>query len=150
MDLDPAESSPFAEAVAEPPTTGHADMDHQHQRLLLVLQRMDETLRGPFPLATLGARIKQLEELAQEHFREEEAMLEAVGYPHLAFHRDEHLRMEERFHELIAEFASPDSPPLTALCETFLTMFLHHLDTVDLDYAGFLQQLEPEAASRPD
>jgi len=150
MDVDPADSSPFAAAAAEAQSTGQPDMDRQHQRLLLVLQRMDESLRGPFPLATLGARIKQLEELAQEHFREEEAMLEAVGYPHLGFHRDEHLRMEERFHELIAEFARPDSPPLTSLCEVFLAMFVHHLETVDLDYAGFLQQLEPEAASRPD
>jgi len=78
MDVDSADPSPFVEAAAEAQSTGQPDMDRQHQRLLLVLQRMDESLRGPFPLATLGARIKQLEELAQEHFREEEAMLEAV------------------------------------------------------------------------
>jgi hemerythrin-like metal-binding protein len=150
MDSDPADPSPFAEATVAAQSTGQPEMDRQHQRLLLVLQRMDESLRGPFPLATLGARLKQLEELGQEHFREEEAMLEAAGYPHLKFHRAEHARMEERFHELIAEFASPDSPPLTALCEAFLALFVHHVETVDLDYAGFLRQQVAEPASRPD
>ena len=140
MDVDSAESSPFADAATESRWTGQPEMDRQHQRMLLALQRMDESLRGPLPLATLGARLNQLMEMTLEHFREEEAMLQAAGYPHLAFHRAEHGMMEERFHALIAEFASPDSPPLTALCEAFLAMYLHHLDTVDLDYADFLRR----------
>jgi len=120
--------------------TGDADMDGQHLRILQALQRLDESLRGPFPLATLSARLTQLEDFVLEHFRDEEALLEQAGYPLLAPHRAEHEVLVERCHRLMDQFSSPHSPPLTSLPEAFISMFLRHIAEVDMDYAPCLER----------
>jgi hypothetical protein len=58
MGDDPYDSSPSLVALASA-SLGHGEMDNQHQRIFQVLVRLDESLRGPFPLETLGARLKQ-------------------------------------------------------------------------------------------
>jgi len=117
-------------------------MDNQHQRIHQTLLRLVESMRGPFPLETLGARLRLLETMAKDHFRAEESLMKEVRYPHLLPHRAEHGVMEERFHDLLDQYGSPDSPPLPGLGEAMSAMFLHHIETVDLDYAAFLERME--------
>jgi hemerythrin len=119
--------------------TGDPDLDGQHLRILQALQRLDESLRGPFPLVTLAARLKQLDEFVLEHFRDEETRLEQAGYPLLAPHRAEHEVLVERCHRVLDQFSSPDSRPLTSLPEALISMFLLHIAEVDMDYAPFLE-----------
>lgn len=150
MNAESAEPDPSPDPSAGPCLTGHLDMDRQHQRIFQALQRLDESLRGPSPLATLGDRIKQLETMTLDHFRDEEGVMETSGYPHHSLHRIEHQVMEERLHDLIDQYGAPGSPPLTHLCETFVALLLHHIQTVDLDYAAFLEQRAGAAENVPE
>jgi hemerythrin-like metal-binding protein len=139
--LNDQADSPVSSEVREGlRSTGDPEMDAQHLRILQALQRLDESLRGPFPLATLSARLKQLEDFVLEHFQDEEARLEQAGYVLLEAHRVEHEVMVKRCHEVMDQFSSPDSPPLTSLGETLISMFLSHIEGVDMHYAPFLER----------
>lgn len=140
MFCDPTDSSAAGTAGVELPRTGEPEMDNQHLRILMALQRLEESLRGPFPLETLAARLKQLEDLILDHFRAEEALLERSRYPHLLAHRADHEVLIEQGHELLDRFSSPDSPPLVQLPQELVGLLLRHVQGVDLDYAAFLAQ----------
>ncbi|MDR3673573.1 MAG: hemerythrin domain-containing protein [Holophaga sp.] len=140
MTSEQADSIPSCFASEDLCRVGDPDLDAQHLRMFHALERLDESLRGPFPLATLGARLKQLEDYVLDHFRDEEARLELIQYPLLLPHRAEHEVLVERCRGLIDQFSSPDSPPLTSLPEIFATIFLAHIRDVDKAYAGFLEE----------
>jgi hemerythrin len=140
MTENQADANPSGYAREGLSQVGDPELDAQHLRILQALERLDESLRGPFPLATLGARLKQLEDYVLEHFRDEEARLELAGYPLLLPHRAEHEVLVERCRGLIDQFSSPDSPPLATLAEMFATIFLAHIREVDTDYAAFLEE----------
>jgi len=120
--------------------TGNQDMDRQHGRIFMALQRLDESLRGPQPLETLGARLRLLETFTLEHFHDEESLMEKAGYSMLLAHRAEHEFIIERCHGLLEQFSSPDSPPLTSLAENLLDQFNRHIREVDMDFVAFLER----------
>ena len=132
---EPAIRSPD---LPDPCRIGVAEMDHQHLRILNAIQRLQESLQGPYPLATLDARLKQLESLTLEHFQDEEMLMERQGYPHVPAHRSEHENIIEFCHNLLKQYGSPDSPPLVRLAEELRTVFFRHIQGVDMDYARFL------------
>ena len=78
-------------------------MDTQHLRIFQALQRLDESLRGRFPLETLGARLKQLEAFTLEHFRDEEALMEQSHYPLFLPHRAEQEMILDRCHAIVED-----------------------------------------------
>lgn len=122
--------------------TGDPDMDRQHMHILQALERLHESLLGPFPLENLGARLRQLETLTMEHFRDEELLMEQWHYSLLASHRAEHELIVDRCHQLLDQYGSPDSPPLEQLPQALIALFTHHIETVDMDYAAMLQAQE--------
>jgi hemerythrin-like metal-binding protein len=89
---------------------------------------------------TLGARLKQIETLAFEHFRDEEGLMELSHYPLLGVHRAEHELIVERCHEGFARFAQPGSMPLSVMLEGFLVMFEYHIQKIDMDFVTYLNQ----------
>jgi methyl-accepting chemotaxis protein len=131
--LDPA-SAPDSYRTGEP------EMDGEHLRLFTALQRLDESLRGPHGLETLGARLRQLEDMLVEHYRNEEDLMERVQYPHLELHRTEHEMMTEHCRGLLETFIGPDSPPLEDLAGRLMELMRHHIQTVDRDYAAYLER----------
>jgi hemerythrin len=148
MTSDPVDASSSTPLVEDLCMTGDPDMDSQHQRIFQALQRLDESLHGPFPLETLGARLKQLETLSLDHFRAEELFMEQAQYPLFQIHRAEHEFILDRCHDVLDQFSAPDSPPLTQLAEALAALFAQHIQKVDMDYATFLEA-EREAACPP-
>ena len=140
------EKPPVAPPV-NPYRTGDPVMDGEHLRLLTALERLEESLLGPHGLETLGDRLLHLETLTLEHFRNEEDLMARRRYPHLDLHRAEHQVVIEHCRGLLGQFSSPDSPPLASLAVRLKEVFLHHIETVDRDYAAFL---EWERAGEPE
>ena len=138
MNHGPAVPSPSDPAPGQLRSTGDAAMDAQHLRIFQALKGLEASLGKPFALETLGARLRYLEGLVLDHFREEEAFLAAIGYPNLMPHQVEHEVILGRCHDLLGEFSSPSSPPLEQLPRELMTVLQHHIESVDLDYATFL------------
>ena len=124
----------------DPYRTGDPSMDGEHLRLLAALQRLEESLRGPHGLETLAPRLRQLEDMTLDHLRNEEDLMAQVGYPHLDLHRTEHEMLIDHWRGLLDLFSGPDSPPLEDLARRLSEAFLHHIQTVDRDYADYLER----------
>jgi len=69
-------------------SVGDDRLDDQHKGLIRLINRLDSGI--PVPIA-----LDELQTYVDEHFREEEAMLEAVGYPDLEAHKMQHAAFEE-------------------------------------------------------
>jgi hemerythrin-like metal-binding protein len=150
MLCDQADPTSTGSALEGMSRIGHQEMDSQHLKIFQALQRLGESLRGPFPLETLGARLKQLETLTLDHFREEEELMEQAHYPLLLSHRAEHEFLVERCHGLLDQFSSPGSPPLDQLAEALSVPFARHVQEVDMDYVKFIERKKEEAVAALD
>jgi len=120
--------------------TGVPILDEQHRLLDRVLLSLHQSLKGTQPPRDLGARVDQLQCLAQEHFATEEAVMETCAYPHLQPHRAEHGVFVERLHEMLRLYSRPEAPTLVELVERIREMLLIHVRDVDLDYADYLRE----------
>ena len=69
-------------------SVGDDHLDDQHRGWILLINRLDSGVSVPTAL-------DELQIYVDEHFREEERMLEAVDYPDLAAHKRQHAAFEE-------------------------------------------------------
>jgi hemerythrin len=69
-------------------SVGDEHFDEQHRGLIRLINRIDSGV----PVAVA---LDELQVYVDEHFREEERTLEAVGYPDLAAHKIQHAAFEE-------------------------------------------------------
>ena len=70
--------------------TGIEKIDHQHQELLDRINRMSDALIHGGLEAEIERTLLQLGDYVETHFRDEEALMEATGYPGLPQHRTIH------------------------------------------------------------
>ncbi len=72
---------------------GHPKIDNQHRRLLALLNLLHEKVQARLSAALIDKALIELINYAEEHFRDEEEVMERINYPHLAEHRAEHERL---------------------------------------------------------
>ncbi len=73
-------------------SVGVAALDDQHRGLIGLINMLDEREQTG---DTVSYVISELERYVREHFRDEEAMMAAAGYPELEPHKTEHRRFED-------------------------------------------------------
>ncbi|MFN0091227.1 MAG: bacteriohemerythrin [Acidimicrobiales bacterium] len=78
---------------------GFPDMDDQHQRLVGLMNRLQEGGEAHAPKAELVETLSELGALAVEHFRAEEQVMASFEYPDQERHRYMHVALLERFGE---------------------------------------------------
>jgi len=106
-----------------------------HERLRGLLTTLESDPNG----ALSEYRFIQLSELTAEHFQAEEDYLQAVGYPDLAVHRWDHLKILERFRSDLARWRAPGAPPLSDLVAAFAQAVQTHLEKADRGFALWLE-----------
>ena len=117
-------------------SVGHAVLDAQHERLLLLCSRLFGAV-GSMTSSDFLALLNDLAALIHEHFETEEHILRDFGYPFLAAHQAEHDALRGRLTDLLYEaiygrFDPADLPQLAR------DLVLNHLRDSDLSFKGFL------------
>lgn len=69
-------------------SVGNSKMDDQHKGLIDLINMLDDT-------SMTGIALERLKSYANEHFRDEERLLEAAGYPDLDGQKTEHRDFED-------------------------------------------------------
>lgn len=114
---------------------GHADIDGQHQMLFKMVNR----LLAATEKASLTNAIAKLFEYAREHFTHEETIMQAIGYPHIAAHVEQHNTLLSKLNnvaELIANYTFD-----VANFKSFLSAWLiNHIETLDAQLVSFIGQ----------
>ena len=119
---------------------GHLDDDH-HLLVKLANQLHDATSRGE-GRSVVGGLMTQVMNSTLEHVQREENLMEALGYPRLAEHRQGHLRFIEELRFLQHRYQS-GSIVVAAEFSTLLRDWLSlHVRRQDKDLLFFQQSLE--------
>ena len=117
-------------------SVGHAVLDAQHERLLLLCSRLFRAA-GSMSQSDFLALLNDLAALVHEHFETEEHILRECRYPHFEVHQAEHDVLRGRLTDLLCE-AIYDRFDTTGLPQLARDLVLNHLRDCDLAFKDFL------------
>ncbi len=120
--------------------TGIARIDDQHRTLFGAVNDLHDAFRTGAAKAQIGKAIDFLVTYTVEHFRDEEGYMERYGYDGLAAHRAEHQLLLDQVQEFNGKFrTSPESVRPMEVARFLGDWLTHHINQVDLKYAGYLK-----------
>ena len=82
-------------------TTGLPLIDLDHNRLIILLRYIVESIKKGKRLSKIQRLAKYLEGGLQIHFLHEEEIMKAIQYPSIEHHRNEHLEMLDHYRNFI-------------------------------------------------
>ena len=94
------------------PTLGHTSIDHHHEELFSLTTQLDRALEH-HSLSELESIICFLEHYVEDHFLEEEQLMQKKNFKGLDYHRDEHSIFKMKVSILRKHFDRKD--PITHL-----------------------------------
>ena len=114
-------------------SVGDARLDEQHKGLIRLINRLGSGAPGPIVL-------DELQIYVDEHFRDEERMLETAGYPDLAAHKLQHAAFEEWLEASRQACRSGEVVGLLrdSISSYLKTWLINHILVSDKAYAGYL------------
>ena len=118
---------------------GLPQIDSEHRYLFgLVNEFHDQYGNGGNP-QQLMLVLNRLVAYAEKHFRHEEALMQARGYPRLAHHQELHERLYSSIYA-VHEKQSSDTGKADAALVRFLKNFIYHILNEDLNVGEFLRR----------
>lgn len=122
--------------------TGIARIDQDHQRLVELINRVEDAIRNRYSSAAVAAIFEELEEYASEHFGREERLMADSGYDGLDAHIASHRLFVGQLETLEAAIvASGDEVALDGLFEFLSTWLVSHILREDKAYVPALAAL---------
>ncbi len=112
--------------------------DDQHKKLVELLNQLHDAMKAGQGNAMLGPVLQSLINYTATHFKDEEQVMQANGYPELAAHKAEHEKLVKQVLDLQKQFQSGSSV-LTLTVMSFLKDWLvKHIQGMDKKYGVFL------------
>ncbi|MEW8505887.1 MAG: bacteriohemerythrin [Candidatus Thiodiazotropha sp.] len=123
-------------------------LDDQHLELVNAINRLHrfvvhEDARHGNDRDDVCQHLSSLIEIARRHFKAEEALMQARGYPSLAGHRREHLMLLAELREYLREIESENKPFTLATLTALKHWQIDHALYNDRLFADFLKHLSP-------
>jgi len=123
-------------------------LDDDHRQLFALVNQVHDAIQAGCAEPLLAPLFDRLVDYAREHFRREEALMDEGHYPGLAAHREEHLLLATRVHELRRRFVGGSVENLNLeLLVLFKTWLTSHIRISDLQYKPYV--IGPPAAPLP-
>jgi methyl-accepting chemotaxis protein len=123
-------------AIAENLSVGVTELDADHQNLLDLIDRLSQA-QGYRQVALLAAEVADHLHL---HFRREEDLLEAYGWPGTAAHRNEHAQFERRLADFTATLNHDNADRFAGeLRDTLTGWFQAHVAHSDMRYRDHMR-----------
>ena len=123
-------------------SVGIQQVDDDHKVLIALLNELSDSKLDPRKVRRI---ISELIDYTQYHFRREEAIMEACGYPHLDDHRRVHRHLTDKM-EQYAEIWLKDegAEVIQELLELLRTWLINHIMKVDAEIQAFAEGKEAE------
>ena len=119
---------------------GVAAMDKQHQKLFLKIMDLHEAIKEGKVQGLLNETLTGLVIYTQTHFMDEEALMEANGYPGLEAHRLQHAALIRKVDAIMTKYKSGDLYLSQELKELLSEWLNHHICGEDKHYGRFLNE----------
>jgi hemerythrin len=129
---------------------GDPEIDGQHRELFAQADRLSAAMRSGDSSAEVPAQIDALVEYCRDHFRREEALMQALAYPFQSLHKGGHRTFERQLKAIQEKSALKGSTALLALQLSALMRgwLIDHIGTEDLKLAAFARQSAGESGAR--
>ena len=124
------------------------EMDCQHKKLLNLMNGLDEEIRKDRDDKQIAAIVEELNRCVEVHFREEEKLMERLGFPHLGAHKSRHLHFLVQFHMLNSAYRSGHLALVQIFIRYLKNWFVFHVFSEDRTYGAFLESQTSLAGSR--
>lgn len=129
-------------------SVGNADIDAQHRHLLDLAASLSRCAEDPQDQST-DVVLEHLVRYMAWHFRTEESVMEAAGYPQIEEHRSEHQACLEHLSELLEPLRRNHTLDTEGL-QSFLSTWLDgHLAQSDRKYQLYLQSAASAPSTQP-
>lgn len=121
-------------------SVGVPKLDDHHRHLFALLARIDEMADDRrLAFAPMRGVFDELNAYIAYHFAEEEAMMEAGGFPFLDLHRHSHQTIALRVADMSATLSEGNVDTVGRDLHDFLVGWLvHHIEIEDFEYRPFL------------
>ena len=114
-------------------------IDNQHKELFKIVNKLIANCNVNYDYKIIQNVIYELFEYTNNHFKEEEKMLEEKNYPHLDTHKVEHTNFIKRLSEINVEFnKSKDKETAKELLFFVKQWIIEHTSMYDLDYKNYI------------
>ena len=127
--------------------TGHPAIDQQHQTLFQRVHDLALAIYQRHGEREMCRVLTAASVYVEVHFRMEESLMQAAGYPHLATHRAAHARLRAQVESLVDGYKEGRLRP-TELLEFLESWLAAHVRCEDREMAEFLRcRAEGEATA---
>ena len=118
---------------------GHPVLDAHHRHLIEIINTLYEIATAGTSEAQIDETMREMDDYARNHFRIEEEILAAVGYPHLSRHRKEHEAYVRQLDELKRSSFLPSGGLSQDILQFLKNWWLDHVLTKDKEYSGHIR-----------
>ncbi len=87
-------------------SVGISEVDEEHQKLVAILNQLDEVMKTGKGTRVMSEILNQLVEYTVVHFESEEKFMVASEYPGLALHQTQHRQLVEKVEKLRVKFVA--------------------------------------------
>jgi len=116
---------------------GHAGIDLQHQRLFELVNLFDDVIQMGMT-TELHRILDDIISLGEEHFRHEEEVLRAVGFPQVANHIQMHDELLEQVRRMRLSLSAGGHASPKAVVRFLADWLTYHILREDMDYKPYL------------
>jgi hemerythrin len=122
---------------------GDSVVDSEHRYLLQLIYNMHEQYERGTLAESLAGLFAHLAHYARNHFTNEEALMSAIGYPHLDEHQQEHSQLVEQAMELSEQFIDGEKTVTRDTIEFLRRWAIKHIAGSDMRIRAFLKGARP-------
>ena len=123
---------------------GHAAIDEQHRRLLLLGEDLTESTINLAANELTEKRLQALNDFTEEHFAFEEDLMRSTGYPGVAEHANFHGALLAQLSAFSVRMRHGTHTDPVGLHSFFSHWIIPHIRTEDRDLVIWLKSHEPD------
>jgi hemerythrin len=120
--------------------TGVEQMDAQHKKLIQLVNQLYSILRQKDGLDVLDTILQEMSDYAEQHLRDEEALLQQYDYPELNRQKLSHQEYYETMHELFAEMEVDKYEAAQKIYRFLRKWWIDHIVGEDKEYGQYLRE----------
>lgn len=121
---------------------GVPEIDEQHQRLFKMINDLNEAMALGRGKDVLDRILNGLVDYTVRHFKTEEMYMEKANYPELDSHREVHMRLTDKVHEMVDRYKTGEVGLGIDLLNFLQDWLKKHILGTDKKYAPYLAGLD--------
>lgn len=121
-------------------SVGVEALDNDHIILMSLMNHIDDAKRHGSDETAVGTVVRALIRCARQHFRREEALMAARGFPEREPHINEHRLIEQQLEELHDAYERTPDPEISREIMELIHFWLgRHILKIDMRYRPYLE-----------